>query len=82
VRFCLRSALGPRQNLRTHGAASPEIIGSEAAFELATGKLRFVAERAVPILYKGMALDAKYRIDLLIREARSGVASPFLRASL
>ena len=35
-------------------------------FELATGKLRFVAERAVPILYKGLELDARYRIDLLV----------------
>ena len=37
-------------------------------YELATGKLRFVAERAVPILYKGMELDAKYRIDLLVED--------------
>jgi GxxExxY protein len=37
-------------------------------FELATGKIRFVAERAVPILYKGMELDAKYRIDLLVED--------------
>ena len=37
-------------------------------FELAAGKLRFVAERAVPILYKGMELDAKYRIELLVED--------------
>jgi GxxExxY protein len=37
-------------------------------FELATAKLGFVAERAVPILYKGMELDAKYRIDLLVED--------------
>jgi GxxExxY protein len=35
-------------------------------FELAAANVRFVAERAVPILYKGMELDAKYRIDLLV----------------
>jgi len=35
-------------------------------FELAVGKLRFVAERAVPIVYKGMELDANYRFDLLV----------------
>jgi GxxExxY protein len=34
--------------------------------ELATAKLRFVAERAVPILYKGLNLEARYRIDLLV----------------
>ncbi len=37
-------------------------------FELATGKLRFVAERAVPIRYKGLEVDAKYRIDLLVED--------------
>ena len=36
--------------------------------ELATGKLRFVAERVVPIRYKGLELDAKYRIDLLVED--------------
>jgi GxxExxY protein len=37
-------------------------------FELAAGNLRFVAEPAVPILYKGLELDAHYRIDLLVEE--------------
>ena len=36
--------------------------------ELATRKLRFVAERSVPIIYKEMQLDAKYRIDLLVED--------------
>src|SRR5688572_23378461 len=35
-------------------------------FELATAGLRFVTQRAVPILYKGIELDANYRIDLLV----------------
>jgi GxxExxY protein len=37
-------------------------------FELATRKLRFVAQQAVPIRYKEMELDAKYRIDLLVED--------------
>ena len=37
-------------------------------FELTARKLRFVTQRAVPIVYKGMALDAKYRIDLLVED--------------
>jgi GxxExxY protein len=37
-------------------------------FELATRRLRFIAERAVPIRYKEMELDAKYRIDLLVED--------------
>ena len=37
-------------------------------YELAARKLRFVAERAVPIIYKSVELDSKYRIDLLVEE--------------
>ena len=37
-------------------------------FELAAAKLRFFAERAVPILYKRLELDARYRIDLLVED--------------
>ena len=37
-------------------------------FELAAGNLQFAAQRSVPILYKGMELDAKYRIDLLVED--------------
>src|SRR5687767_10321588 len=37
-------------------------------FELAARNLRFATERAVPILYKGLELDAHYRIDLLVEE--------------
>ena len=35
-------------------------------YEMNAAGLRFVADRAVPIRYKGMTLDAKYRIDLLV----------------
>ena len=37
-------------------------------FELATRRLRFIAQQVVPIRYKEMALDAKYRIDLLVED--------------
>ena len=37
-------------------------------FELAARSLRFVAERAVPIVYKGSELDAHYHIDLVVEE--------------
>ena len=37
-------------------------------FELAAGNVQFCAERAVPVLYKGLELDAHYRIDLLVEE--------------
>jgi GxxExxY protein len=37
-------------------------------FELAAAHLRFVTQYAVPIVYKGTALDAQYRIDLLVED--------------
>jgi GxxExxY protein len=37
-------------------------------FELSAAKMRFVAECAVPILYKGLDLDARYRIDPLVED--------------
>jgi len=35
-------------------------------YELAARKFRFVTERAVPIVYNGVTLDTKYRIDLVV----------------
>ena len=37
-------------------------------YELALRKARFVAERSVAIVYKGMTLDARYRIDLIVED--------------
>lgn len=58
--------------IEVHRILGPGLLESSCMtclqFELAAGKLRFVAERAVPILYKGMELDAKYRIDLLVED--------------
>ena len=34
--------------------------------ELATQNLQFVSEQHVPIVYKGLALDCGYRIDVLV----------------
>jgi len=36
--------------------------------ELASRKIRFVAQRPIPIVYKGMALDASYRVDLIVED--------------
>ena len=36
--------------------------------ELSARKLPFVAERRVPIVYKGNALDCEYRLDLLVAD--------------
>ena len=37
-------------------------------FELAARHLRCVVQRAVPIVYKGMALDSSYRVDLIVED--------------
>ena len=37
-------------------------------YELASRKLRFVAERAVPIRYKDLLLESHYRIDLVVED--------------
>jgi GxxExxY protein len=58
--------------IEVHRVLGPGLLESTympcLQLELATGKLRFVAERAVPIRYKGLELDAKYRIDLLVED--------------
>ena len=37
-------------------------------YELALRKLRFTAQRSVPIVYKGITLDTSYRIDLNVED--------------
>jgi GxxExxY protein len=37
-------------------------------FELAVRKLRWITQLAVPVVYKGMTLDARYRIDLVVED--------------
>jgi GxxExxY protein len=37
-------------------------------FELSARKLRFLTGQAVPITYKGLALNTTYRIDLLVED--------------
>jgi GxxExxY protein len=36
--------------------------------ELTVRKLRFDAQRSIPIVYKGLTLDASYRIDLIVED--------------
>jgi GxxExxY protein len=37
-------------------------------FELSARNLRSVVQRSVPIVYKGMALDSTYRVDLIVED--------------
>ena len=58
--------------IEVHRVLGPGLLESTympcLQLELTTGKLQFVAQRAVPIRYKGLELDAKYRIDLLVED--------------
>jgi GxxExxY protein len=37
-------------------------------FELHARKLRFITQRSIPIVYKGIALDTSYRVDLIVED--------------
>ena len=58
--------------IEVHRTLGPGLLESTympcLQFELSERKLRFVAGRSVPIVYKGTALDAMYRIDLLVED--------------
>jgi GxxExxY protein len=56
--------------IEVHRALGPGLLESTYIpclhFELKARNLRFVTQQAVPIVYKGMALDAVYRVDLIV----------------
>ena len=37
-------------------------------FELTARNLRFVTQRSIPIVYKGLSLQASYRVDLIVED--------------
>lgn len=37
-------------------------------FELAARQLRFVTQRAIPIVYKELSIEACYRVDLIVED--------------
>lgn len=58
--------------IEVHRVLGPGLLESTympcLQFELAARRLRFVAERSVPIVYKGMTLASSYRVDLIVDE--------------
>ena len=58
--------------IEVHGTLGPGLLESTYSqclqFELATRKLRYVTQRAIPIVYKGMRLDTSYRVDLIVED--------------
>ncbi len=58
--------------IEVHRTLGPGLLESTympcLQFELTARQLRFVTQRTVPIVYKGMALNTTYRIDLLVED--------------
>ena len=58
--------------IEVHRALGPGLLESTympcLQYELRARRLKFIAERAVPIVYKGVAIDAKHRVDLIVED--------------
>ena len=58
--------------IEVHRTLGPGLLESIYLYclhlELASHGLRFVAQRSVPIIYKGTPLEAAYRIDLIVED--------------
>ena len=58
--------------IEVHRTLGPGLLESTYSqclqFELATRKLRYVSQRAIPIVYKGMPLETSYRVDLIVED--------------
>ena len=58
--------------IEVHRTIGPGLLESTylscLQFELAARKLRFVTQKAIPIIYKGAVLDAAYRVDLIVED--------------
>ena len=58
--------------IEVHRNLGPGLLESIYArclqFELHARKLRFLTQRTIPIVYKGMSLDTSYRVDLIVED--------------
>ena len=58
--------------IEVHRIVGPGMLESTSMaclqYELSARKRRFVAQQTLPLVYKGMALDASYRIDLVVED--------------
>jgi GxxExxY protein len=56
--------------IEVHRTLGPGLLESTyqqcLQYELASRKVRFVTQQAIPIVYKGILLDANYRVDLIV----------------
>ena len=58
--------------IEVHRTLGPGLLESAympcLQYEFAVRKMRFVPERSVAIVYKGITLDTRYRIDLIVED--------------
>ena len=58
--------------IEVHRALGPGLLESTYAeclqFELHKRRLRFVTQRVIPIVYKGVTLTTTYRVDLIVED--------------
>jgi GxxExxY protein len=58
--------------IEVHRALGPGLLESIYTpclqYELTARNLRFVAQRSIPIVYKGMSIEACYRVDLIVED--------------
>lgn len=58
--------------IEVHKQMGPGLLESTHSpcvqYELAARKLRFQVQRAIPLVYKGVALDMSYRLDLVVED--------------
>ena len=61
--------------IEVHRTLGPGLLESIYApclqYELAARGLRHVTQRSIPIVYKGMALEGCYRVDLIVEEVKA-----------
>jgi len=59
--------------IEVHRILGPGLLASAympcLQYELAARKLRFVTQESLPLVYKGMALNASYRLDLVVEDS-------------
>jgi hypothetical protein len=66
--------------IEVHRTLGPGLLESAYAQclrrELAAQGVRFEAERTIPIVYKGIPLDANFRVDLIVEDLWSSRSRP------
>jgi GxxExxY protein len=59
-------------SIEIHRALGPGVLESAylpcLQYELGLRRLRFVTQKAVPLVYKELKLDSAYRVDLIVEE--------------